>query len=102
MVFRYAAQNATVLEEAQLALITGEVRIPSIPSTQIFEGGDGYKEVEEWSDAAPTSDLVSSGEQYEKSITSIPDTSYIEQTSEVCVLNLCQNLVLGSAVSKYK
>ena len=56
----YAAQNATVLEEAQLALITGEVRTPSIPSPQTSEGGDGYEEVEEWSDAAPTSDLVSS------------------------------------------
>ena len=147
---RYAAQNATVLEEAQLALIIGEVRTPSTPSPQTSEGGDGYKEVEEWSDAAPTSDPVSSGEQYEKSITechtpakssvvgedeegtstnnttcstysfdkesyttsttttsgnnsvsveennnSIPDTSYTEQTSEVCVLNLCQNHVLG-------
>ena len=146
---RYAAQNATVLEEAQLALITGEVRTPLIPSPQTSEGGDG--------DAAPTSDPVSSGEQYEKSITechtpaksstvgegeegistdnttgstdsfdeesyttsttttscnnpvsveednnSIPDTSYTEQTSEVCVLNLCQNLVLGSVVSEYK
>lgn len=67
--FRYAAQNALVLEEARTALTTGKIRTPSIPSPQTSEGGDGYEEVEEWSTTAPSSDPVSSGEQYEKSST---------------------------------
>jgi hypothetical protein len=59
VVYRFVAHSARVLEEAQLAFINGEVRIPSIPSPQRSEGGHGYEEVGEWSDAAPTSDPVS-------------------------------------------
>jgi hypothetical protein len=63
-----------VLEEAQLALINGEVRTPSIPSPQRSEGGHGYEEVEEWSDAAPTSDPVS---QWALAYSGLPKAGHI-------------------------
>ena len=70
-------------------------------STDSTTGSTDYFDEESYT----TSTTTTSGNNsvsVEEDNNSIPDTSYTEQMSKVCVLNLCQNLVLGSVVSKYK
>lgn len=66
MCFRYATQNANVLDDAHTALVTGEIRTPSIASPETSEAQYDEKEILARSPAARTSDPLSSGKEVVK------------------------------------